>query len=154
MTIRWTVARACEEFHKTARLIREGLRANHIEPGPDGKFSSLEIATACFELPALEKQAKEAKLQQVIDDAARAKLKREVEEGQMAPIKALIDWHLDIITQVVQFIRHSSMTDAEKKQLVTMVTEYEYVPAGTRTKSLSPSIETKANSGRIRHRSI
>jgi hypothetical protein len=130
MTIRWTVARACEEFHKTARIIREGLRANNIEPGPDGKFSSLDVALACFELPALEKKAREAKLRQQIAEADLQQMRRDVEEGKLAPIQTLVDAHLDIITQVVQFVRHSSMTEAEKKQLITMVTEYEYVPAG------------------------
>src|SRR5262245_2834020 len=126
MNIRWTVVRAAEEFHRTPKTIHEGIRTNHIQPGPDGKYATFDIFLACSEFAALERQAKEAKLRQVIDEAEIAKLKRGEQEGRLVPLQSLIDWHLDLLTQIVSFVRHSKLPEESKQQLIRQMTEYEY----------------------------
>jgi hypothetical protein len=55
---------AALEFHKSARDIHIGLRAANIEPdAEDGKYSTHQIALACYELPRLEHQSRQARLQ-------------------------------------------------------------------------------------------
>jgi hypothetical protein len=86
LRFRWTVAMASKEFHKSPRDIHTGLREAAIEPGPDGLYSTRDITLACFSLPALEKRAKEARLEQQIAEANIAKLKQAENEGRLADV--------------------------------------------------------------------
>ena len=126
--IRWSAWRAQTEFKVHCNKIKTGLKLNGVKGGPDGKYSTYEIAHAIFGFNGLEKRAKEAKFQRIIDEAETAKLKREHERGKLAPVSTLKESLLDVLTQIVQYIRHSRLTEEEKKFLVRNITEFQYEP--------------------------
>jgi hypothetical protein len=57
-------------------------------------------------------------------------MKRAENEGRLIDLKVFRDTLTDVLTQVVAFIRHSHLPEAEKKQLITSVTTFEYEPGG------------------------
>ena len=109
--------------------IKEGLKANNIAPGADGKYSLKDIITALTTPSGLETKAKHAKLQRIIDEAEIAKIEREVQRGKLASLQLMKDYAADIFVQVVTFINHSRMSDAEKRQLIEQLRATEFVPS-------------------------
>ena len=130
LRFRWTISMAASELHVDPKRLRQGMREGNIEPGPDGKYSTHQIFLAASDFARLEQQAKEAKLRQVIDEAEMAKLKRGEQEGRLVPLQSLVNWHLDLLTEIVSFVRHSKLPEEGKQQLIRQVTEYEYAPTG------------------------
>jgi hypothetical protein len=128
LLIRWSAWRAQTEFQVNANKIKTGLKLNGVKPGPDGKFSTYQVAHAIFGFNGLEKRAKEAKFRRVIDEAETAKLERDAIRGRLAPVQTMKEALADILTQTVQYIRHSNLTDVDKKFLVRNITEFQYEP--------------------------
>jgi hypothetical protein len=112
----------------SSHKISVGLRHNKIKPRDDGKYSIKDIITALSTPSGLETQAKTAKLQRIIDEAEIAKIEREVQCGKVASLQFLKDYAADIFTQTVTFIRHSKLSDAEKRQLIEQLRATEFVP--------------------------
>ena len=127
LPIRWSLHRAESEFGRAVRTIRTGLQAAGISPGKDGKYSTREIATALFGFGTLERRAREAKMQRIIDEAEIAKIERDESRGRLIPLQMLKDYAADIFTQTVTFIRHSKLSDAEKRQLIEQLRATEFV---------------------------
>jgi hypothetical protein len=46
--LRWTVARAAVEFNLHKDTVAKYLRREGIRPGPDGKFSTIDVITAVY----------------------------------------------------------------------------------------------------------
>ena len=67
---RWTINKAVVELKVTQNKVKGGLRRLGIEPGLDHKFSTRDIFAALNELQPLEVEAKKARLQSQIDEAA------------------------------------------------------------------------------------
>ena len=122
--IRWTIHKAEIEFGRAPKTIKSGLQAAGISPGRDGKYSTREIAEALFGFGTLERRAKEAKMQQQIDEARLARNKLLQQENILAPLAIMKFCLADMLTQTVSFIRHSSLTAQEKEQLVAQLREF------------------------------
>jgi hypothetical protein len=100
------------------------LQAAGISPGKDGKYSTREITTALFGFGTLERRAREARLQQQIDEARLARSKLLQHEGALLPIGIMKFCVADMLAQTVSFIRHSSLTKQEQEQLVAQLREF------------------------------
>ena len=125
--IRVSAWQAAMECGVTLNKVTSGLKANNITPGKDDKYSLKDIVTALSSRSGLEQKAKEAKYKRQIDEAEIAKIEREEKRGKLAPIQLLEAYAADIIVQCVGLIRHSSLTEKEKKQFVEQlrVTKFE-----------------------------
>jgi hypothetical protein len=115
---RWTAFLASQEFHKTVNRVRQGLRAHGIEAGPDGKYSTQEIARAIFDHDALERRAKEARLQHQIDEAQVARDKVKENKRELIRMSELREWILYLQTVLFQIVRHSKLSEQEKQILI------------------------------------
>jgi hypothetical protein len=124
LPIRWSLHKAEIEFGRSVQRIKTGLRAAGISPGKDGKYSTREITTALFGFGTLERRAREAKMNQQIDEARLARSKLLQHEGALLPIAILKFCVADVFTQVVSFIRHSSLPKQEQEQLVAQLRHY------------------------------
>ena len=122
--IRWSLHKAEIEFGRAVRTIRSGLQAAGISPGKDGKYSTREIAEALFGFGTLERRAREAKMQQQIDQARLARNKLLQQEKILAPLAIMRFLVADLLAGTVSFIRHSSMTQQEKDQLIAQLREF------------------------------
>src|SRR5215472_2565133 len=94
-SFRWTSQMAGEEFRRDHRAIRKRLRELNIRPGPDGKFSTYDMLRAVNPLTQLEREAKEAKLHQQIDEAEVAKLEREQVAGRLVNASVMREFCTD-----------------------------------------------------------
>ena len=121
---------AALECGVTVNKVKGGLKANGIAPGKDGKYSFREIVTALTSATGLEAKAKEAKWQHMIEEAELAKVMRQEKRGKLAPIELLKKYAEDIIVQHVQYIRHSSLSEVEKKQLIEQIRETHFSQNG------------------------
>jgi hypothetical protein len=72
--IRLSVFQVVTETRIGVNKIKEGLKANGIAAGPDGKYSLKNIITALTTPSGLETKAKHAKLQRIIDEAEIARI--------------------------------------------------------------------------------
>jgi hypothetical protein len=122
--IRWSLHKAEVEYGRSVLRIKSGLRAAGISPGADGKYSTREIAEALFGFGTLERRAREAKMNQQIDEARLARSKLLQHEGALLPIAILKFCIADVLTNVVTFIRHSSLTKEESERLVSQLRHY------------------------------
>src|SRR5260370_40301986 len=84
-----------------------------------------------------ERQAREAKLQQQIDEAEMTKNERAVQEGQLASVSMMRDWAADIFTRLVQMIKQSRLSVSEQKRWIEELRDTKF----------EPSAETKAKYG-------
>lgn len=115
------------ETGRSLNTIRAGLKANNISPGDDGKYSTRDIVTAILGRSAsLKSQADDARHNKAITEAELTKLKFEREKGEWVKIDKVREFLTDYSTQVVQFIRHSKMTAAEKQQLLRNLQEVKF----------------------------
>jgi len=124
LPIRWSLHKAEIEFGRSVQRIKSGLRAAGISPGADGKYSTREIVTALFGFGTLERRAREAKMQQQIDEARLARSKLLQHEGLLLPIAKMKFVVSDVLTNVVSFIRHSSLSKQEQERLVAQLREF------------------------------
>jgi len=125
---RWSCWAAAISLGVTTNKVKAGLKALGIHPGTDGHYTTKDIFMALYDNSVLEEKAKTAKFHRIIDEAETAKLKRDAERGKLAPTSSLKDAFIDVMTQVVQHIRHTRLPEAAKKQLVHTITSFEFEP--------------------------
>jgi hypothetical protein len=126
--VRLSAHQASLECNVTTNKVKLGLKQNGIAPGNDGRYSLKEIVLALSSRSGLELKAKEAKFQRQIDEAEDAKTQRDERRGKLAKVEKLKDYAADVLAQVVSYIRHSSLTDKEKKQLIEQIRETKFEP--------------------------
>jgi len=128
LPLRLSVFQVTTETRINGNKIKEGLKANGIAPGADGKYSFKDMVIALTTPSGLETKAKHAKLQRIIDEAEIAKIERDVQRGKLLPLQLLKDYAADVFTQTVTFIRHSELSDSKKRQLIEQLrnTEFEF----------------------------
>ena len=126
--VRLSVHQVWLETRITGDKIREGIKRNGISAGRDGKYSLKDMMTALATPSGLETQAKQAKLRRIIDEAEIAKIERDTSRGRLASLEFLKDYVADIFAQTVTFIRHSKLSDSEKRQLIEQLRATEFVP--------------------------
>jgi hypothetical protein len=96
LPLRLSVFQAATECRIDGNKIKQGLKANGIAPGSDGKYSFKDMVTALTTPSGLETKAKHAKLQRIIDEAEIAKIEREEKRGKLVPLQLLKDYAADI----------------------------------------------------------
>jgi hypothetical protein len=126
--LRLSVFQVSTETRIGGNKIKEGLKANNIAPGKDGRYSLKDMIVALTTPSGLETKAKHAKLQRIIDEAEIARIEREESRGRLIPLQVLKDYAADVFTQTVTFIRHSKLSDAEKRQLIEQLRATEFAP--------------------------
>jgi hypothetical protein len=115
---RWTINRAVTELKITANKMRGGLRRLGVGPGHDGKFSTKQIFDALNDLTALEREAKQARLESTIDEAKFQRNRRAEQEGRLIDIQALRKWIDDCQVTLASRIRHFPVSEDQKRQLL------------------------------------
>ena len=126
---RWTINKAVVELKITANKVKRGLRRLGVSPGKDGRFSSKEIFDASNDLSALEREARIAKLQGTIDEAAFKKKTREAQDNQLVDREEIEYLMGDLVTLFVQSVQHSSLPDAEKYHIIQLIRGMDIRPA-------------------------
>jgi len=112
---------AAHEFGVNSNKVRRGLRKNDIAPGDDGKYSTRQVAAAIFKTDGLEQRGIEARWQAKIYDADLKKLRLDEEAGKLWPSDWVKSRWRDQITKIFQFIRHSTLTKPEQRQLISQI---------------------------------
>ena len=116
--IRLSANEAARQFGVRATHIKRGLIREQIEAGVDGRFSVREIFLALNDLSKLEQESKRARFQSKIDQAEFFKMRLAEKQEKLIPIEQALDVIHDFTTIFFQGVRHSSMTQQEKCQLL------------------------------------
>jgi hypothetical protein len=126
--IRWSLHQASQEFAVTVDRIKRGLKANGVQSDAANTYSTHQIATAIYGFDGLEKQAKEAKMRKQIDEAEMVKNQRELQEGTLIGTAYVKEFLMELKTMTAQGIRHSHLSDKEKRDLLTRFREVKFEP--------------------------
>lgn len=126
--IRWTIQMAANEFGFDRQFLTKQIKGIGAVPGEDGKFSTRQITEALFGSAKLEREAREAKFRQQIDEAEMSKNERDIQEGRLAYVTQMKEFVTDLTTRFVQMIRQSDLKDAAKKQWVAEISGLKFEP--------------------------
>ena len=119
--IRLSAETAAYEFYAPRSRVKRGLRQLGIKPGSDQKYSIHDIVRALFSNNDLEQRGVEARWNAKIYDAELKKLRLEEEAGKLWPSDWVKARWRDQITKIFQFIRHSTLTKPEQRQLISQI---------------------------------
>jgi hypothetical protein len=127
-SIRWTVGLAATEFGNDRKFITRQLKADNAIPGADGKYSTRQIVDAILGSTKLEREAREARHRQTIDEATQAHNDLELQEGKLCYVSQVRDRVADLFTQAVQTVKHWDVSEQKKKQVIKTLAELTLPP--------------------------
>jgi signal recognition particle GTPase len=123
--LRWSERAARHEFRVPYSRMRRCLEANNIEPGPDGKYSTQQIATALFNHKnPLEQKAKNARWEAYIQQAELKKQQLEALQARLVPRDVAEKLLKDLVAVVAETIRRNpNVSPTEKRQWIEEMSE-------------------------------
>jgi hypothetical protein len=126
--IRWTVHLAASEFGSDRAFITRQLKADNAIPGADGKYSTRQIVDAILGSTKLEREAREARHRQAIDEATQTRNELMLQEGKLCYVAQVRDRCADLFTKAVQIVKHWDVSDQKKKQVIKTLAELTMPP--------------------------
>jgi hypothetical protein len=121
-TVRWSINLGSTEFDVDRNWLTRELRSSGEMPGPDGKYSTQQMVRAIFG-GAKEQEARAAKTQQKIDEAAMVKNEREVQEGRLVYRTAVKSRFMDVALRMRQIIESFDLGEARESEIFKALRE-------------------------------
>jgi len=125
--IRLTITRWSTLVARHPRTVAHELGKLRIDPGEDGKYSLLDLVRTEREDPS-DRAARIARNQEQIDRADQVRMDLETQRGRLAEVRVMKDVLADVVTRLVQMIKHSSLSKKQKDLWIAEITDVRFEP--------------------------